>query len=107
MMKNQEWPKEPWADIHGFDGVEIHDPRTNTYRSTLDPCDGRLEPSDIALAKLRAITCVNALAGIPNPDGIPFLVRAVEKYLRGIKTAKGYTLRLPMLYALHRCGISI
>lgn len=43
--------------------------------------------------------------GVPNPDGIKSLVRAVTAYLRCVGAVEGYKLRQPMLDALRECGV--
>ena len=72
----REWAKEPWhSDLYEGAGAMLNAcVRATSPTSPPVAYFGDRDDSD------RAVACVNALAGVPKPDGITGLLKAIRYY---------------------------
>ena len=85
-MSEQAWSKEPWEASPSFKDFELSVPKIkfdvppHILRNFRDEqgrrCRQYLADFHHDADAARAVACVNALAGVPKPEGIPALIEA-------------------------------
>lgn len=88
-MSEQAWSREPWF----FDGAAICDRKHC-------PILAAPEGDDDGNA-LRAVSCVNALASVPKPEGVKALIDFAKQHL----TAPSAMTKTMAEVALRACGL--
>lgn len=76
--RNAEWVAEPWHVSHGHYKTDVYSREGTVIQGT-----PFMTPVGIANAA-RAAACVNACAGIPNPEEFIKRAKRLEEALRGV-----------------------